>query len=90
MIVTDERGVAYVYGIRENVSGRYAMPTAAFHFDRDFMNIDHAIDMGMIQEQQVKSTLIQVVASKILPMFRCQEFPLFDRVDPSLVSASGA
>ena len=86
--MTDERGVAYVYGIRENVSGRYAMPTAAFHFDRDFMNIDHAIDMGMIQEQQVKSTLIQVVASKILPMFRCQEFPLFDRVDPSLVSAS--
>lgn len=87
--ISDVRGIALVYGLPERPSGDRPMPTAAFHLDEDFVGVDHCIDMGQIQDQQLNSNIIQVreVPFKILPMLQCREFPIYDRVDPSLIAA---
>jgi hypothetical protein len=86
LTLTDSRASAFVYGVREYATGWNTMPSAAFQYDDDYMEVLHAVDMGRTQDQQANSNVYDL-AEKIIPMFRCREFPLFERNDPSMVSA---
>ncbi|MDA1139642.1 MAG: ABC transporter permease [Planctomycetota bacterium] len=85
--MTDDRASTFIYGIREGTKygGFGPIPSAAFQFDETFTHVLHTVDRGAIQET-FKSDVYET-SSKILPMFRAEEYPIYDRADPSLVSA---
>jgi len=81
--IGDETGQAILYALCESAN----LAPLAYEMDEDFLEVIHTIDKGRIQSsKQVKSTFGKE-RSKTLPMFPCREFPVYDRVDPSLVSA---
>ncbi|MBI3986450.1 MAG: FtsX-like permease family protein, partial [Lentisphaerae bacterium] len=79
--LTDQRAASFVYGIQD------AGVTTAFHFDADFITVDHAIDAGNMQ-LKVNSNLGRGVNTLTMALFECWECPLWTTADPSLVSAS--
>ncbi|HCN06596.1 MAG TPA: hypothetical protein DIT01_01595 [Lentisphaeria bacterium] len=100
-IITDERAVAMFYGlsssggtndigVRDHSKHKSLIDTgsettlAAFHFDNDFIDIDYALDSGQAYSR------LMVGAAEVLrmPMFQCIELPIYERNDPSLLSAN--
>lgn len=78
--LTDERALTDFVGINSR-----ELCTSAFHFDKNFVNVDHAIDAGEVHER-VNSNLVKS-DQLILVLFECEEFPIYERHDPSLISA---
>ena len=82
--ISDNAGQAVVYGIQETET----ISPVAFQMSEDFTEIQHVIDKGQIQSSgQMLSDIRPGTRSKTLPMFQCAEFPIYDRVDPSTLSA---
>lgn len=55
----------------------------AFHFDDDFLTVDHAVDIG---EAGDKRALITAEPVTVLTLFGCQEFQVYERRDSSFIS----
>ncbi|MEI6217769.1 MAG: ABC transporter permease [bacterium] len=60
--------------------------SAAFHCDPDFIKVDRAIDAGNIQAR-VDSNIAKYPV-RTLALFSCTEFPIYQKSDSSMVSAS--
>ena len=80
--LTDCRAARMVYGMTDPV-----LLTNAFHLDPDFVRIDHAIDAGEI-EAKMGSSVYPGTRSKLLPLFECNEFPIYTRHSTSAISVS--
>lgn len=79
--LTDTRAACMFYGIRES-----QVTTGAFHFDPDFVHIDHVLDAGII-ETKSRSTIVRDTESTTLALFECNELPIYTRYDTSLIGA---
>ena len=80
-----DTGMSVVYGIVEKTG----LASVAYQMDKDFREVRYDIDKGRVQEsKQLNSNVFNKAgeASRTLPMFRCTEFPVYDRVDPTLIS----
>ncbi len=82
--LSDETGSAVLYGIREKTD----LASIAYQMDSDFKTVLYDIDKGQVQESMQLNSNVRRGASRTLPMFPCTEFPVYDRVDPTLVSES--
>ena len=83
--MSDETGTAVLYGVSENTE----LASVAYQLDDDFRELLYDIDKGRVQEsKQLNSNVIPKAneASRTLPMFRCSEFTVYDRVDPTVIS----
>jgi len=76
--LTDSRASRIFYCI----SGLPA--SGAFHFDEDFIAIDHAIDAGDDHERVTSN--VTVSQTQTFALFACKELPIYERHDSSLVS----
>lgn len=82
IVMTDLRASAVVYGlVADPVLSQKT--SAAFHFDEDFIAVDHAINAGAAQNK-VDSNRLN--ANLTLALFECEEFPLYAMYDSSLVA----
>lgn len=84
--LTDQRAATVIYGLNMPKS-IFAQPCApaAFHFDRDFTAVDHAIDAGEAQKKMSSDDLYKDLT---LALFECREFPIYPTADSSLISGS--
>ncbi len=82
IVMTDLRASAVVYGLVADplLSQK---TSAAFHFDKDFIAVDHAINAGAAQNK-VDSNRLN--ANLTLALFECEEFPVYAMYDSSLVA----
>ncbi len=84
--LTDERAVTTVYGFPWD-GGKRTILCDAFKYDADAVTVIYAVDAGDVHER-VKSEIVRDTdMEKTLALFPCREFPVFDRVDSSLLSA---
>ena len=81
--MTDDTGQSILYAVTETAK----LAPLAYEMDGDFVTVLHAIDKGRVQTSKQVTSTFQQDKSKTLPMFPCREFPVYDRVDSSLVSA---
>ena len=78
----DERATSVVYGLTSSTRA----PTVAYRLDETFTHVDHTLDAGDVQEK-VDSNLVPAIA-RTFALFECEEFPILNREDPSLISFS--
>lgn len=81
--ISDATGQAILYALCESVN----LAPLAYEMDEDCLEVIHTIDKGRIQSSKQVGSTFGKELSKTLPMFPCREFPVYDRVDPSLLSA---
>ncbi len=81
IVMTDLRASAVVYGLV--ASARGPKTSAAFHFDDDFIAVDHTINAGAAQNK-VDSNRLN--AHLTLALFECEEFPLYAMYDSTLIA----
>ncbi len=87
-LLTDDRAQGWFYNVPWPSTGRRLL-CDAFHYDRDFIQVDHVVDGGDVH-QRVKSAIVnETDLTKTLALFTCREFPVWQRYDSSLVAASG-
>jgi hypothetical protein len=79
--MSDITGKAVVYGIAEGGG----MAPLAYQMDKNWRQVVEALDKGRIQTTMQMDSNIARDPAKTLPMFPCREFPILDRVDPTLV-----
>ena len=84
--LTDERAQAFVYAHPWEKDMK-AILCDAFGFDDDFIDVLHTVDAGDVQSRVKSEITDDTDPRKTLAVFRCREFPVFDRIDPTLVSA---
>ncbi len=84
MVLTDERAVGVVYGIKDRLAG-LNLPSTAYHLDPTFTRVDHTIDAGEVQLKVNSNVILQ--QSLILALFPCVEFPIYSFDDTSLIAA---
>ena len=80
--ISDQAGQVVVYALNNDE----IMEPLAYQMDADFARVVHAMDKGRIQESKQNITNLNRSAKMTLPMFKCREFPIYDRVDPTLLS----
>ena len=61
---------------------------AAYQLDERLCEAVFAIDVGRAVESGSSGSSVFPWNSKTMPMFPCREFPIYDRVDPSLIGAT--
>jgi len=86
--LTDERACATIPGIVGGAATARTETdylTSAFHYDPDFINVDHAIDAGD-SENRIPSKIKARTKTARLAMFECVELPIYARADSSLIS----
>jgi len=87
-LLTDDRAQGWFYNVPWPSAGRRLL-CDAFHYDRDFIEVDHVVDGGDVHHR-VKSDIInEEDITKTLALFKCREFPIWERHDSSLVASSG-
>jgi hypothetical protein len=79
--LTDSTGKTVIYGMPDTEG----MAPTAYQLDADGRRVVEALDKGRIQTTLQMNSNIARDPSKTLPLFPCREFPLYDRVDPTLV-----
>ena len=77
--LTDERAAVIVYGTRG-----WAGAAGGFHFDKDFIDVDHVIDAGDIHKKRSADNLY---GDRIIALFECREFPFYAMEDSSLIAS---
>lgn len=95
LALTDDRASSLEYGL--NASFLFSPLTwiesyriSAFHYDPDFVRVDYAINAGDIHKKMssnIDRSQNKMLDVKMLALFECQEYPLYVKDDPSLVSA---
>ena len=80
--MSEDSGTTVLYGIREN--SQFA--PIAYQLDDDFDTVLYDVDKGRVQTSKQLTTNIYRLPSWTLPVFPCTEFPVYDRMDPTLVS----
>ncbi|MBU4199737.1 MAG: ABC transporter permease [Verrucomicrobia bacterium] len=83
LALTDQRATAILYGLTY-MRNNSQIISGAFHFDPDFVNVDHAIDAGDVFLKSMAGAYQDKVT---LALFECREFPLYTTTDSSLVAA---
>ncbi|MGI6087643.1 MAG: ABC transporter permease [Kiritimatiellia bacterium] len=80
--ISDLRAIVVLYGL---ISDPVFSPqtTSAFHFDDDFIKVDHVINAGT-SHSKVDSDRLNM--SSTLALFECEEFPLYSMCDSTLVA----
>ncbi|MBN1672000.1 MAG: ABC transporter permease [Kiritimatiellae bacterium] len=81
--LTDDTAQALFYAVNEPGS----MAPTAYKMAEDWRSVAFAMDKGRVQESKQINSNIRRSDSKTLPMFPCEEFPIYDRVDPTTISA---
>jgi hypothetical protein len=86
--ITDITGYVSFYGLCE----RRRLSPLGYRMDEDFINVTDATDKGRIQSsKQINSNLQRGKENQTqrltLPMFKCREFVIKDRRDPSLLAS---
>ncbi len=79
--LTDERAGRMFYCVDHR-----RLASSALHYDPDFTTVDHAIDAGETHAR-VSSNVTQA-ERRTFALFPCKEIPLYERNDPSRLSAS--
>lgn len=80
--ISDSSGYAVMYGLIEDKT----LASVAYRLDAARASADYAIDQGQVQESKQMTSDVYEQISRTLPMFECWELPVYDRVDPTLVS----
>jgi len=81
--ITGETGQTLIYAL-DHVD---KIAPSAYQMDADFRRVNYVIDKGRIQTSKQISSNIRRSWSKTFPMFPCWELPIYDRIDPSIVSS---
>lgn len=79
--LSDVTGRTVIYGVAD--SG--GMAPVAYQMDSNYREVLNVMDKGRIQTSMQMKTNIERDSSKTLPLFPCREFPVYDRIDPTLV-----
>ncbi|MDT8390462.1 MAG: PqqD family peptide modification chaperone [Lentisphaeria bacterium] len=85
MGITDDTGTVSFHGLAE----RHRLAPLAYQMDTGFTDIFYALDKGRVQSSKQINSNMQRTVQSTLPMFECREFVIYDRQDPSLISAAG-
>lgn len=81
--LTDIRGTTVIYGLTYGKYYTWRSPDA-FHFDDDFISVDHAVDAGEAFQRLNPEKM--VAQDMVLALFECREYPFSIITDSSLVS----
>jgi ABC-type antimicrobial peptide transport system permease subunit len=84
IVLTDDRAAAVLYGLIEGKWGS-TFATSAFHFDKAFTAVNHAIDAGDVQAKMSSDYLSQ---DRIINLIECDEYIIYPLADSSLVSTT--
>lgn len=83
--LTDERASAVIVGLHEDTRV-FPVSITAFRFDPDFVRVEYAIDAGEAAAKVPPDLLAHT--HRVLALFPCVEFPIFDLADSSLIAAA--
>ncbi|MFH1732399.1 MAG: hypothetical protein ABIF82_12220, partial [Planctomycetota bacterium] len=81
-VMGDDTGTAILYGVWDQAT----LGPVAYQLDDDFTTALYDMDKGRVQESKQINSNVYPFPSRTLPMFPCTELPVYDRVDPTLIS----
>jgi len=81
LAITDVSGYAVVYGFD---SSSFLEPVA-YQLAADYREVLFAVDRGRLQSSGQMVSSFRLGTQRMVPMFPCREFPILDRVDPSML-----
>ncbi len=82
--ISDVTGQAYLHA----VDYMELLTPAAYQMDESFTRVLFTIDKGLAQSSGQNISNINRNPSKTLAMFKCREFPVYDRIDPTRLKSS--
>ncbi|MDA0322869.1 MAG: FtsX-like permease family protein [Verrucomicrobia bacterium] len=81
LAITDVSGYALLLGM----NSRWSIEPLAYQLDAHERQVLFAVDKGRLQSSGQMMSAFHYDSLRTVPMFPCVEFPLLDRVDPSLL-----